>query len=487
MNAVRLPSLVLVISLLVGGLVIDSSRETVETAADEVLSPVSRVAPTDSRSSTWFCAAGTGDEGGLADALVVLANTTPNPTEAVVSVFPGSVEPRPAEAITELVLEIGGLSTVDIRPADLAPGSAVVSLAVEIAGGGVLVDKVTVGATGVDRSPCATDGSTSWVVPSGATVPGARLQLVAFNPFPDDAVIDVDFVSERKVRTPEDLVALHVPAQSSRLIEVGDVVAASSFVSTFVEARSGRVVVEAIQSFDGSDAPIGLGIISGVPAPAESWTFTGISPARGPARLALVNPGDTLIRADVEVYPAGGERFVEPFEITLSPGQHDEVVLVDEGRLAGIESFTLVVRSFDGPRLVAGMEQRPSVELPDPLDAFLDAVEAPSTGFAASPGQAVASNQVFTTVDLAEDDTRSALHVHNPAVDSFVTIEAQIALDGASRDLRFEIGPQRTLRIPLGELATGVYSVRLTASAPVVAAREITGLSSRSWSPLLPG
>ncbi len=486
MNAARIPALVLVISLLVGGLVLDRTRSDVVRSVDEILLPVSAVSPPGARSSTWFCAAGTADEAGLADALAVLANTTTEPTTAVVSVFPGGPDPRPDESISEVVLDLEPLSFVDLRLADFAPGSPIVSIAVEVDGGGVVVDKIASGATGVARSACATDGSTDWVVTSGSTTPGARLQVVAFNPFPDDAVIDVEFISEAGVRSPEDLVALHVPAQSSRVIEIGEVVAASETVTTFVRARSGRVVVEGIQSFDGSVDPLGLGVISGVPAPAETWTFPGISPAIGPARLVVVNPGETLIRADVEVYPAGGERFVEPFELTLRPGQHGIVDLLDEGRLAGIDAFTLVVRSFDGPRIVAGMEQRPTVAEPDPLDAFVDPVEAPTTGFAASAGQAVASTELFTTIDLAEDDTRSALHIYNPAPDSFVTIEAVIATGGASRAVDLEVGPLRTLRVALRDIATGTYALQLRASAPIVAAREITGLSSRSWSPLLP-
>ena len=59
--------------------------------------------------------------------------------------------------------------------------------------------------------------------------------------------------------------------------------------------------------------------------------------------------------------------------------------------------------------------------------------------------------------------------------------------DGASREIPFEVGSQRTSRIPLAEIATGRYSLRLDASGPIVATREITGLSSRSWAPMLPG
>lgn len=487
MNAFRLPGLLVVVGLLVGALTIDQSRSAPEIVQQAIRVPGSAVAPDDARSSTWFCAAATATEDGLADSEVVLSNTRIEDSTAAVSVFIGSAEPTIDAPVDEFVVPLPAQTITSLRLADFASGSPVVSMAVEVDAGGVLVEKVSSGPTGVARTACAIDGSTEWVITSGSTVPGSRLQLVVFNPFPDDAVVDIDFVTEAGARSPEDLVALHVPAQSSRVIEIGDVVAASESITTFVRLRSGRVIAEGIQSFDGSDAPLGLSLLAGVPAAADTWTFAGVSPAAGPARLIVVNPSESRVKVEVEVYPAGAERFVEPFEVTLQPGQSDIVDLLSAGRLAGISSFSLIVRSFDGPRIVAGMEQRPEVGEPDPLEAIIDLeVDAPSTGFAASAGQPVPASRLFTTVDITPEDERSALHIFNPADDTFVTIKATISSEGASRDIRLEVGPQRTIRVLLAELGTGRYAIELEATGEIVATREITGLSSRSWAPLLP-
>ncbi len=484
MKAFRIPGLVVIIGLLVGGLTLDQSRTEPTPYVDVVVAPASNVEPADARASTWFCAAGTSDDG-LASSEIILANTTLDATTAVVTAHPGSANPISAADVIEQVVELPPSALVDLRLADLLPDADVVSVAVEVDGGGVLVEKVASGPTGVARNTCASSASPDWVITTGATVPGARLQLVVFNPFPDEAVIDVEFVSEIGQRTPEELAALHVPARSSRVIEAGDHVAAAETISTFVRARSGRVVVEGIQSFDGFEDPSGLSVVAGAPTTAETWTFPGVSPAIGPARLVVINPTAERIRADVDVLPSGAEREVEPLELTLRPGQQATVDLVDEGRLADLDSFSLVVRSLDGPGLVAGLEQRPAVEEPDVLDQFLDEVEAPTTGFAASAGSPAASLRSYATIDVTEDDTRSALHVYNPAPDTFVTIEATIILDGVSRTVAIEVGPQRTRRVPLVDLGIGRYAVRLDASGPIVAAREITGLTSRQWAPLV--
>ncbi len=487
MNAFRLPGLTIVIGLLIGAVVLDQQRPEPDVIEQEVRLPSAAVRPTDALSSTWFCAAATGADG-LADSEVVLANTAPTASLATVSAFAGSSQPTNDTSVEEVTIELPGQSTTSLRLAELLPEDPIVSVAVEVDGGGVLVDKISSGETGVARSACTDDGSTEWVLTSGSTVPGARLQLVVFNPFPDFATVDIDFVTDAGVRSPEDLIALPIPARSSRVIEVGDVVASAENITSFVRVRAGRVVAEAIQTFDGSGTPLGLSVFTGAPAPAAQWTFTGVSPSAGPARLIVVNPSEQRVRANVEVYPAAGERFVEPFEVVLQAGQADAITLESTGRLAGISSFSLVVRSLDGPRIVAGMEQRPAVVEPDPIAELIELdIDAPSTGFASSAGQPVESTTAFTAVDVLEGDERSAVHIFNPADDTFVRVRATVTADGASREVVLEVGPQRTARVPLAEIATGRYALSLDATGPIVATREITGLSSRSWAPFLPG
>lgn len=487
MKVFRVPGLLIVIGLLVGAVIIDRSIDTTEVEAASASAVVSAVAGDDALSSTWFCAASTGSDG-QADSEVLLSNTRATPAQATVSFFAGAPETLIDAPVVEQAVTLPALSIQSLRLADFMPESPIISVAVEVDGGGVLVDKISSGPTGVARTACSSDAATDWVVTSGSTVPGSELQLVVFNPFPEFATVDIDFVSEVGTRTPEDLIGLTIPSQASRVIDVGEVVAASETISSFVRARSGQVVVEGIQSFEGGDSPQGLSVISGSPDSASEWTFAGVTPAAGPAGLVIVNPNEDEILVDIEVFPASGERFIEPFQVVLQGGQNDIVTLLAEGRLAGISSFSLVASTADGSRFVAGMEQRPASEEEEPENQVIavDEVDVPNTGFAASLGQPLESVRLFTTVDISEDDELSALHVFNPATDTFVTATATVAVDGASREVELEIGPQRTVRVPLAELGTGRYSLRIDASGPLVATREITGLSSRSWAPLLP-
>lgn len=486
MNAFRLPGLAIVLALIIGAVVLDQQRSEPVAITQGLRLPAASVRDGDALSSTWFCAAST-SAGGLADSVVLLSNTLPAERTATISVFEGSSLPANDPVVEEMTITLPELSTTSLRLADLRDAE-IVSVAVEVDGGGVLVDKVSTGATGVARTACADDGSTEWVLTSGSTVPGSRLQLVVFNPFPDFATVDIDFTSSVGARTPEGLIGLPIPARSSRVIEVGDFVASSENITSFVRVRAGRVVAENIQSFDGTGAPLGLSVFTGAPAPADIWNFPGVTPGAGPATVVIVNPSESRVRANVEIFPAAQERVVEPFEVVLQPGQGDVVDLMGTGRLAGITSFSVVVQSLDGPLIIAGLEQRPTVVEPDPIAEAVELeVDAPSTGFASSAGQPLTSTSLFTTVDVAEGDERSAIHVFNPADDTFVQVTATVIVDGASREVPIEVGPLRTTRIPLSEIATGNYALRLDSSGPIVATREITGLSSRSWAPMLPG
>ena len=65
---------------------------------------------------------------------------------------------------------------------------------------------------------------TDWYFAAGTTVKGAQQYLVLFNPFGDDAIVDVSFLTDAGVQEPDDLQALVVPRRSRVTIPVQDAV-----------------------------------------------------------------------------------------------------------------------------------------------------------------------------------------------------------------------------------------------------------------------
>jgi hypothetical protein len=60
-----------------------------------------------------------------------------------------------------------------------------------------------------------------------------------------------------------------------------------------VEARVGRLVVDRIQTFDGSLGPRGMDVTLGVPAPQRVWVFPDGVVTDGVTEVfSVFNPGD---------------------------------------------------------------------------------------------------------------------------------------------------------------------------------------------------
>ncbi len=485
MSAFRGPALILIPALLVGGAVYDADNrpepDPVEVPADVGLATV---APVDASSSVWYCpAAALTDED-----QVLVVNLAEQDRQGTVTYYPAPTEfGEGGDTAVEAQIEIPAGTELDLVPADQLPGGVAISAVVEIEGGDVLVERsasrTELGAT--DRRPCATEASAEWYFPAGATVsdPGvsaATEQLVLLNPFPDPAVVDITFDTTNGSRDPGRYEGLVVAGRSARLLEVNEEVANVERASGFVRARSGRLIIDRVLSYDGAVERQGLSVSAGATRPAlDLYLPGGTLDAGATTSLFIMNP-DPELPAEVDIDVIAGEvEAVEPFERTVPPDGVIEVVIASEesadpigeeaGRvLDGVRTFSLVVRSLNNVPVVA--ERRDLV--------FASSTAAPGlTAVMASP--VTASD--WRTVVASLDPAASALIVQNPLFDSIVTL----TITPTEADVRsFEIAPGSRLRVPFTDL--GVGPVRVEASGPVVVERQIVGLSSRSSSLAVP-
>ena len=74
--------------------------------------------------------------------------------------------------------------------------------------------------------PCSRSAGPDWYFAAGTTVEGSEQYLVLFNPFGDDAIVDVSFLTDTGVQEPDGLQALVVPRRSRITIPVQDSVLA---------------------------------------------------------------------------------------------------------------------------------------------------------------------------------------------------------------------------------------------------------------------
>ena len=372
----RLPVIVL-LTAAIGAAVWHASTEedrgtaaagAVDAAAADSASGMPAVAGAGALASTWYCAAGTGDAGGMADHSVTVFNpgdksvgvtvtvyggvlASSSPTTAEVAEAPAAAPPAPGAR----VFWLPGRGRVELRLGDLVPAPLVAAL-VEADGGPVAVEHRVTGPHGVDVGPCASASAPVWHLASGATTRDAREVLVLFNPFPTDAIVDITFDTDAGSREPVRFQGFPVAAGTVVGVDIGDDVARESQVSATLRTRAGRVVAERLQEFDGSLGPEGLAVALGVPEAATAWAFPdGAVDDSHTERIVVYNPGGERAEVEVRVLPTsdGSEPAPQPFRLSIRAGTFAVVDYGAEDRVVpGVEHAT-VVRSTNGVPVVA--------------------------------------------------------------------------------------------------------------------------------------
>lgn len=452
-------------------------------------------------SSTWYCAAGTVQEEGPADHVIIVGNPSGRTAEveltshAVLAPEPIVIDVEaenldtdvgltPPEAVdlgtTATSVSVPPRSVERFRLADLGVAGEHAAVLVESDIGDLVVEHQISGPSGAGLAPCASASAQEWHFAAGTTREGARQTLSVFNPFPDDAVVDLTFIADGRTRAPQIYNGLVVPSGTVLPIDITDVVTLFDVVSTEVQVRTGRVVVDRTLSvIDADGAPAGLSLAAGAMAPMPLWVFPSPAPDGAVDVIVITNPSDTEAEVDVEVRLDVPEvnGIVEPIGLAIRPGRSEIVVLTQgaeavsasrvfdaSSRILDDVGYWVTVRSLRGTPVVAE-------HLTIPANAEVVA-------FSASPGLPVAASEhVFTTGDGGGE-----VSIVNPASDRIVRVEVQLLRDGmqfSTVDLEIaETGRQVLDLTALGFPADAL--VRLVATDPVMVERRVALTGSGS-------
>jgi hypothetical protein len=261
-------------------------------------------------STSWFCPGGPTVEGRTTS--VTMFNTTDDSREVTIS----AVTDGGLRATSPLTLPPRNRVVVNLG--DLAAGVHTAAT-VAVYGGGVAVEQTVVGRTGVASSPCADQASSTWYLADGTTTSDASLTLVLYNPFPDDAVVDLSFTTIERTLEPPALQGLVVPGQSVRLVDVGQAAQREDVVSSVVRGRGSRLVVGRIQSADNVSR---RGFAAGLAAAQaqQTWWFPDGDKGEGIAeRFVVFNPGDLDASVELSFLPADGLNQPPPASVVVAP------------------------------------------------------------------------------------------------------------------------------------------------------------------------
>lgn len=467
----RLPALVVLAGLLVAGGVADARIERGSPrGAPAVSAQVPIAAPASARSSAWYCPGV--PVTGLGEGSVVVANAGDRRLTGTLTVFPDKGEARTRP------IAVGPQGRVSVRLADVVT-SVYASAVIELDGGEAVADTAVVGPLGDSVSTCASSASESWYFAEGATTRDAAEVLLAMNPFPDDAVVDVVFSTEEGVVTPQALTGLLVRGQALTTINVADFVQRRESVSVSLVARTGRLVVGRFQVFDGSIGRKGISVSLGAAALGPLWYLPEGLVADGQSeRFLIYNPGREEAQVELDLALETGD--AEPLRLTVPRESRLTVVAADESRIPKGVPHAVTVRRLEGPEVV--------------VERAIDGA-APSarTGLAITLGARLPAKRWVTAAGSSDDTTDQWIVVLNPGTRP-ATVSLNLLADGSPvlvgnlSGIEVKAGARKAFHIN-DSLKRAATPILITSTEAVVVERDLyrvksAGLSMSAGVPL---
>ncbi|MBW3667726.1 MAG: hypothetical protein KY443_00820 [Actinobacteria bacterium] len=301
-------------------------------------------APGSALSSTWYCAGGSGKPGSPFLGGITVANPTDHDVEGTVTVVPDQGDAK------TVPLTVKPSAATTLAFADVVPAAYVGAL-VDVDSGQVVVEHWVAGPAGTAVAPCASRASRQWFFAGGATARDAQLVLSLYNPFPEDAIVDLSFATNEGRAAPAAFQGIVVPAGRVVARDLGEHVRRRDIIATHVQSRAGRLVADQLLVRTGP-GEAGVSVRLGAPAPALAWYFPDGYYTHGiTERYTLFNPSDLEALVDLEVTLDEGA--AEPFELTVPPHGVVTVTPSSEERLPKGVGRSAVVRVYNNVGVVA--------------------------------------------------------------------------------------------------------------------------------------
>lgn len=437
---------------------------------------------------SWYCAA---RDVGAGDAAVKHSVLLSAPGDSAADVRLDGFSGEDRAGSTEVTVEPGATKVLDVE-SEL--GAAALSVMVE-SDAPLVVEHRFVFGGGADQAPCSTFSSDKWYFPVVVTTRDSTARLTLFNPFPGDASVNIEAALETGVRAPEKLSGVVVPAGSSRVINLEEFLERHEQFSVTVETRSGGVVAELAQRFDGSnkDLPIkGLRLVPGSRSTAARWSFAGgFADAAAGERLVVMNPADSEADVTAQLIPFGAvEVMPEPFEMAAPPRRYAAVDLDADSRVPPVGYHAIDIEALAGAHVVAGRSL--SVTAESDAEGVPALRAAATAGTTASPGISVAASDWLVAGLERSDAIDGTVFVHNPGGDT-VTVSVVGNFNGQlGKEVSYELPRGESVSVDLASLGDSeeLFAAEVHADGPVVVERllvfpKVPDISLQSGVPLL--
>ena len=369
-RAAGIPALLVIVAIGAGAVLLDRTASAPERpTAPEVGAIDGPTVPSPAAvSAAWYCAEGTSNADGRALETVIVGNLATNPIDVTLTVMTGEGAP----VVERFQVDTLGQERIDLANVVKAKEPGVV---VEVRGGQAVVEHEVRNGNDLAVGPCAREPSREWYFAAGTTDRGAEEWLVLFNPFGDDAIVDVSFLTSEGFQAPGETESMVVPRRSRISIPIHEQISRQERVATFVRASSGRVIAERTLIFDGTDTRSGIAVSLGATGLADHWrVVNGQAQASAAQSIAIANFGDVPTDAEVSVRTDGGS-VVEPETVDVPARGVVRVEFAD--KIADGTAYTIDVRVTRGGPVV--VEQFGTWAAPSPTIGVAAAIASVST------------------------------------------------------------------------------------------------------------
>lgn len=429
---------------------------------------VTVAAPAGAISSTWYCAGASAAPEGASDGYLILANPGREDVSGRVTLFPVNEEPR------EIPITVPAATRFPLRYQDVIQTPFVAAL-VQLDGGSVAAEHSVLGPHGFAVAPCASEASSRWYFAEGSTLRDDLMLLALFNPFPDDAIVDLSFSTDQGRAEPGDFQGIVVPGRGLRVVNVADHLRRRRAVAVTIAARRGRIVADRIQA-RGAEGRRGLTLALGAAAPGLSWLFPDGVIADGVVeRFHVYNPTEDEAIVDLEVNPDEGS--VEPFELRVPPFERVTLNLAEESRVPRNVGYSVGVRSLN--------------DVPVVVERTADGTApSPRAGIADTPGARTTARSWVLADGAANERVDEWVTVLNPGRED-VTVSIRALVSGRRvdveglQDVDISAGRRRSFRIS-DHIARPELALLATASGRVVVERGIYFVGTHGFSRSIP-
>ena len=296
------------------------------------------------------------------------------------------------------------------------------------------VGVVAFGETMLVGSGCAASIPKIWVLPGGSTQAGDLLELQLFNPFPEDARVNVVMTSEGGFEPEESLDALSVNARSWRTIDISSLLPLRGSLAATIEVEKG-VVIPAFLQIGTEDQALWTGVER-----ADRWEFPLVTAGGLEPFLVLSNPTALEVGYAIDRYGVRTSE-VDVASGVLEPGRHARIPLGD---------------LFDEP---SGFEVR--------ADGLVGAVIVGESevGRAATGGAYTLASTWLVPGLGSVPEARNELWILNTSASQVTVTWAALNENGTDRSEKVAVaaGSSRSIRLPAVD-ASGFF---IQATAPI--------------------